>query len=517
MAHCFKHNYEHDLLGGCRHCSLEDELKEQSRVNERLAKEQIKAQDEALRKQTQAQIEAMQEDARRREQLHYEALEEQQRIAEESVFEQQRIAQATISAQRHNIANAWRLESQAKVDQAFEMFNAEMFEEALDLAQQAIGEKGSGDVGNILGHLVASSSLLALGKANEAEKYFSSQLKLLNTSDYYDNAEIHKIVFDTLPKNDGFLPKFNSVVRQNAVNWEISEDYLALIKQFLEHNLMADAKHLAQLCISKLEESTAPLQHWGIIHRFTNLDLKDEAVNAARVTIKTAPKMLSDKSNFPNLIVVLKGLMLYNILTEAKQLSELMIKMNNFFGVQILRQEILHRAGQPFDKWLKQFLNSVSSSERNSVYSQLQTVSSADDVSPTTLAFVKGQVGERYQQWISSIAEDMKAEALKKEDYSLTLPIGLMIGAFVLIVFCFPIGFIVMGVWAFKIFQNYQKLQKAKTTFYFQTEQESKKWSSMLSRSIKFSDPLFSLNSVELTAFLIALSLYALITLLFLL
>lgn len=515
MAYCYTHSYEHDFLGNCPHCSLEEEIREQSRVNERISREQINAREEIIQRQTQAQLRAMEEDAERREELHYEALAEQQRIAEDAIFEQQRIAEETISAQRHNIANAWRLESQAKVDQAFEMLNAEMYKESLDLAQQAIGEKGNGgDVGNILGHLVAGSSLLVLGKSNEAEKYFYSQIKLLATSDYQNNVQIHQIVFEALPKTDEFLSKFSLIVLQNAVNWELSQYFLGFVEEFVKHNLTDEAKNLARICINKAESCFLPLGLWGIVHRLHTLNLNEEKILAARVAIKNTPKMLANKSEFANVPTLLRGLIMDNLLVEAKQLSEVAISQTRFIINHILRQEILYRMGQTFDDWLKQFLNSIQSSERNTLYPELEAVFGSDSISPATLAFVKEQLSERYQQWVTLIEEELKVEVMRQKDEALILNVALMIWAFVSSILCFPIGLIVNTIWAFKIFRDYQKLEKKKTAFQLLAELECKKWTPFVNRNIQFSLPVFSLNVVEIVGLSISAFIAAFILLL---
>jgi hypothetical protein len=509
MAYCYKHSHEHDFLGSCPHCGLEEELKEQSRINERNSREQIRATEAA----SQAQIEALEEDARRREELHYEALAEQERIAEAAIIEQKRIAQKTLQAQQYNLANAWRLEAIAKVDKALEMLNAGMFEQALDLAQQGIGEKGVGDPGNIPGHFIIAASLAALDRADEAEKYVSSMIKLLATPQYCDNPETHKIVFDKIPKNDYFLQQFSSIVNQNAAKWKLSHEFLSLIEELVNHDLIDDAENLAQICIAKLEENFLPLEHFSVIHKFSTLNLREKAVLAAQITIRNAPKILENKDfvNLANLAKVLTCLIMSSFLTEAKTLVEIMIKHNNLFRLQILRQEIFHRSGKPFDKRLKNFLTSVSSDERDSIFNNLDAF--AEVISPTTLSFAKLLVNERFNYWMPSIEEELKTKALEKEGYNSTFPVKLMTGAFVSSVLCFPIGLIVNSVWGYKIYQKYSKLKNAKTEAQFLLEKEAAKWQPILNRKPLFSQLKFSLNTPEVIVFFISLSVAVLIPL----
>jgi tetratricopeptide (TPR) repeat protein len=82
--------------------------------------------------------------------------------------------------QKKTISEAWRHQAQARTDRASELYNAGMYEEALQLLREAIHQ----DPGNIEPYIIASQVLESKDSILEARSYSEKQIALLNTTEY---------------------------------------------------------------------------------------------------------------------------------------------------------------------------------------------------------------------------------------------------------------------------------------------------------------------------------------------
>ena len=139
-----------------------------------LRKQSEKSADQATRDQeraTAATERALEEQTREIS----EALERANQAAEESAYETQMAIARAAEEHKRTTADAWKLQSRSKSEQARKLMDSGMLSEALDLALQAIRQ----DPSNLDGFAVASSVLNQQGKYDAARSYVEKQIQLL--------------------------------------------------------------------------------------------------------------------------------------------------------------------------------------------------------------------------------------------------------------------------------------------------------------------------------------------------
>lgn len=258
------------------------------------------------------------------------------------------------------------------------------------------------------------------------------------------------------------------------------------------------------------------MEHFAVIHQLSNANLIDEARLAINGLIRKAPEILKNDQEMINLLRVLIFLVFKDFIPEAKSLTEIFLQYQNTLSIQMLRQEIRHRSGEPFDGQLKNYLFSISSQKREALLSNMDSLGDAECISQPTLEFAKRLINTRYDYWKPLIEEETRVNALRAVDYRSQLPIGLMIGAFLSSVLCFPIGFVVNAVWGYKVLQRLSKLKYARAEAQELLEREAEKWATVLYRRPIFSPPSFTLTTaeiVEILALVISVSISVFMTL----
>lgn len=127
-----------------------------------------------------------------------ESSEEQQSIMRESLekqeemFERQREAieeaqekteyalQEASERHRETVSEAWKLQANTKANRAYELYEAEMYDEAIKLSLDAISQ----DPGNIRGYRLAGWSFKEIGQNTKARDMLKKQISLLRTNQY---------------------------------------------------------------------------------------------------------------------------------------------------------------------------------------------------------------------------------------------------------------------------------------------------------------------------------------------
>lgn len=130
--------------------------------------------------------------------------EEQEATRQAHYAAAQRVEAANLEASRkhtESIANSWRLESAAKADRAFELYEACMYEDAYAVAQQAFQQ----DRGNLDAYKIAAWSLGALGDHQAAHSLYVKQINLLVTSDYNTSPLSFATVLAGLPSDEELI------------------------------------------------------------------------------------------------------------------------------------------------------------------------------------------------------------------------------------------------------------------------------------------------------------------------
>ena len=172
---CWKCGSGYDGVN-CSVCAINKQTEEAADQASRDQERATAAMEAAVSEQTERLAEEM---ARSREADEERAFEMQMAIAEAA--EQQSRAFAESAAEQKRIAaNAWRLQAQAKADQAYQLYKSGLLAEALDLSLKAFEE----DRGNIDAVFVAGACLKSQGKPEEARPYLTKQVQMLNMPEY---------------------------------------------------------------------------------------------------------------------------------------------------------------------------------------------------------------------------------------------------------------------------------------------------------------------------------------------
>jgi tetratricopeptide (TPR) repeat protein len=139
-----------------------------------------------------------------------------QEAAEQAAFANEMTTIWAEEQRRQTTANAWSLQAQARIQQAWSLYHAGMYKEALGQVLTAIDEK-QGDPGNIGGVRLAAKCFQALGNSAEARHCFENEIRLLSTANYWTDATLCYEVLRGLPENERLLKLFASVVKANIV------------------------------------------------------------------------------------------------------------------------------------------------------------------------------------------------------------------------------------------------------------------------------------------------------------
>jgi TonB family protein len=195
----------------CPVCAINKKAEETARQASRDQERATAAMEAAVSEQTERLAEEM---ARSREAAEQAAIDTQMAMAEAA--EQQRMALAQSAEEHKRIAsNAWKLQAQAKSDQAYRLYRSGLFAEALHLAQQAIKE----DPGNIDAVFVVGACLEYQGKSDEAHPYLIKQVQMLSMPEYRWQLKIHSQVLLAISSDPALIKVFSTIVHDNLSTW----------------------------------------------------------------------------------------------------------------------------------------------------------------------------------------------------------------------------------------------------------------------------------------------------------
>lgn len=174
-----------------------------------------------------------------------EQLEEQKQAIEEASLQAQMAAAEAAERHRTTTANAWKLQSRAKSERAYSLYQSGMFDEALRLSMQAVEQ----DPGNLDGFWVAASSLISLGQYAKAKSYVEKQIQLLNLSEYRDSPQSFVQVLNLISSQKDLLllgSTFSVTFRKSIGYWRNSKHFAEqtskLADTMMELEMLGDAK-----------------------------------------------------------------------------------------------------------------------------------------------------------------------------------------------------------------------------------------------------------------------------------
>lgn len=491
MATCWKHG-DHDGWT-CHKCNVEEELSKQSDAIRKKAEE-----DRAIHEQQDAALKELA--AAREEQTKVliaaqeEAAWQAELAAQEAVAEHERIARRAVREQRANLANAWKLESESKAERAYQLYKAGLVDKALDLARDALGEDGkTGDPGNIEAHQVAAWALTRKNDSVTAKQYYLGQIKLLNTDAYSGAPYTFYAVLQGLPDDPELLQLLASTVHLNAHHWNEPASELQVLEELFDRGLTTDSERFVTTLINRATD-------WRDTTLFLTL-IEILIKNKCSPKLKELVGLLYTKAakngGQPDFRIIFDRLIDFQLLSEAQQLSNCLISKYPSLKAHACVTELNYRLNTTDDN-LRQFLGGVESQQRGRILSEFQALFRKDgffadttdptvrqsellnrktEFSPATIEKITSEIRDRYRQWVPGIGEEFRGKALSSVELPTTSgSVWLGIASAFFILACFPISFILLIVWGFRLAQRVKADKKAKLTLGETVQRERDTW-----------------------------------------
>ncbi len=249
MGRCWEHGEFDGLV--CRECDIKKAIQKQTDAIDGILDRTSREAEDREKRDREARVEAYEAAQEQRWALEgtlKEAEKRQKKNIAEALRKQELMAKQQLAEQRRQLAEDWKLRSQALTSRACELYQIGMFSEAAAEGFKAIEE----DSGNIEAYLVTSRALTEQGLLKEAMPLFERQITLLNLSAYTQNAELALRVFDGLPADQTLKHFFFEAIRAKALGWPLT-DSTPLLKAMLSRGLREDATDLLRMLLSRPE------------------------------------------------------------------------------------------------------------------------------------------------------------------------------------------------------------------------------------------------------------------------
>ena len=147
---------------------------------------------ESIRQQTAALLAAQELESRRQDERAA-ALTTEMKVAAEK--------------QRESLAQAWRIQAEAKVKRASELFQAQLDDEALQLVTQALEQ----DPGNLHAYIIAAW-IQERRDEGKALHFYRKQISLLRAEPYTDNVRWPQLVLRSLPQKQEIMNELSHTI-----------------------------------------------------------------------------------------------------------------------------------------------------------------------------------------------------------------------------------------------------------------------------------------------------------------
>jgi tetratricopeptide (TPR) repeat protein len=314
-----------------------------------------------------------QEQAERLEEQLEEQLNQQREAIEEAALATEMAATEIAEQHRLTTANAWKLQSEAKSERAYSLYQFGMFEDAFRLAEQSIQQ----DPGNLRGFAIAASSLIALDRSDKARVYLEKQIQLLNFYEYRNSPSFFSQVLDLLSSDKDLFNLgnvFSSTLRKNIEFWNVlqptASEAVTLANRLVTMQMTGDAKYIVDWLLRKYS-SFEMLSTWLFLSRML------AAHNESDVVGKIV-KALSEKSN--------------NLISESYLLEI---------------QSLLGRNGK---ERLDGFIQKIQIDSRDKIeadISYIKQLSEQGELSRKTMIQIMESISEKYAAWKPTIENQL--------------------------------------------------------------------------------------------------------------
>jgi len=335
---CFKCGLSYDGWN-CPVCSTQDKLAQQQKG--------IKDIIEKSSEEQQRSIEYVLEEQKR-------LLDEHKEDLESAVADAQLEMDLALDEYKKTTSNAWKLQAESKTDRAYDLMEAGLFREAIDLCSEAIKQ----DPGNVRPYLCAAGSFGRLRDKLAVKRYLSDAIKLLLTSEYKAKQEIVSNVLSfilMLKENAELIASFIKVSRHFRFFPS------TLLHMLMEHSLYGEAQ---EVLLNTMNYGTHLIGH------------------AYRIDLG---QKVSGKSSSDELIKYLRSVPYSSRKKIFEEFNEL-DKQEPLFSPtthKILREKILER----YEEWKPEITEELS----NKAYEYAKHYAS-DKIVPKTITIVVGWV-----------------------------------------------------------------------------------------------------------------------------
>jgi tetratricopeptide (TPR) repeat protein len=393
-------------------------------------------------------MEALEEASQQRaeEAARLEELMEQQREAmEEAAAEAQQAAEEALEEHRRTTANAWKLQSEAKSERAYALYNSGMFEEARKLALQSIEQ----DPGNFDGFWVVVSALISSGKATDARPYVEKLIQLLNLPEYRDSPSHFIQVLDLLSsERNHFLLEsaLSSTLRANARYF--TDGTLDLVKELAKLGMLSDAKWLLQSILARSHSGVALDVAFELAKRFVSEKDTAAAMDIVEPLLRNAAH---SESLLDGALALFKQFQGLGDTGNAQRIMEVLSSKSNGLLSEAFLLDMNSCLGKGDKARIDAFIQRAGIESRQKLEADLALIRQKGQrrvLSEATVASVTQSLSNKYRTWKETLERQL-ADAARTKTAGTQVKthggwvgvvsfVGLMMMA---LAFCFSLGF----------------------------------------------------------------------------
>lgn len=318
----------------------------------------------------------------------------QEAAVQEAALRMEQASEEAARENRRTVSEAWKLQANAKADRAFELYEAQMYDEAVVLAQQAIEQ----DPGNLKAYTAASWGLIAKGSPEAARPFLQTSIGLLGTSDYRLRAEAFLSVLSGIPAQDAELhASFSQTFRSAVSAWPHTDSKLReTIGYLAKHGHREDSRFLVAVAAKK--QSPSPL--W-LLEAAIDQGFDSEIQEIVRGILAAA-----DPSLVKGLLTVLVARMR---LAEAESVIAASGGEKGSLLLAAFSSEVASRAGNNPGTALEEYCASIASAWRWQALNEFGEVEALREIglSSATIERVRLALKGRYLSWREEIASEL--------------------------------------------------------------------------------------------------------------
>lgn len=288
------------------------------------------------------------------------------------------LADAELASEfRETTANAWKIQSVAKSEQALSLYKAGVYPAALHLTRQALEQ----DPANIEAVHVAAKCLQADNRIADAKQYFERQIALLRTEEFAGSPKYFAWTFDCLPDDSALLETFSKTLQKMIGLWRLGSDKRTIICMtdcLIRRNRLDDAFTIEQ---------------WLIAIGIPSLEI------LAVIRVLIGKLLASQQDSKANILFE-------SLVKRARSLADYgcLLDLGRLLGIDLVQQ-------------LESFLEVQKIEDRKTVESDLSALQKGagqEGLSQEAFTQIMDLLSRRYMQWQPALLSRISNEAMVK-------------------------------------------------------------------------------------------------------